>query len=72
MPKYYVSCKDVQMYMIISRDNAEQAARDSLKRFKELHPDDDLLRGVVDVSEIGMGRTDGGIFSISGLLKDVT
>lgn len=72
MPKYYVSCKDVQMYMIISRDNAEQAAKDALKRYKALHPDDDVIRGVVDVSEIGMGRTESGIFSISNLSKDVT
>lgn len=70
--KYYVSCKDVQMYMIISRDNAEQAAKDALKRFKQLHPDNDVLRGVVDVSEIGMGRAESGVFNISGLLKDVT
>lgn len=69
MPKYYVSCKDVDLYIVIARDNAEKAATDAVKRFKSLHPEVEIKKGVVSVSEKGMLKADSGTFGITRLIN---
>lgn len=70
MPKYYVSCKEVELFIVIQRDDAEKAAIDALKRFRELHPNKKVEKGVVSVSEIGMLKAEAGNYRISSLLQD--